>query len=475
MIPNIELTQGYQKINNLTVGRRVRRLARSKTIFVCEQCGFEAPRWVGRCPGCDAWNSMSETESQPSPAVVPHSHESPRPLDEPVAESPRGQTGLSELDRVLGGGLVPGSVILLSGEPGVGKSTLLMQLAATFGLRHGNVLYVSGEESFHQLRLRAARLNTSVPQVKAMTETLIPTILHHAEQLKPELLIVDSIQTMSLPERPGFAGSVGQVRDCTASLVQWAKSSQTPCLIVGHITKTGGLAGPKVMEHMVDVVLYFEGDRHYSHRLLRAAKNRFGATNEMALFQMGDQGLAEVANPSAAFLAERHPGHSGTVVTVALEGSMPLLVEIQALAAPAGYATSRRLVTGLDTARIGMVVAVLERRAGLFLGDQDVYAAAIGGVSLDEPAVDLGAALAIASSLRDKALPQDLVVFGEIGLTGEVRRVSGGLRRLEEAKRLGFSKALIPRSLQRELEGQIDGMELMGAGNIGEAIAKAWG
>lgn len=418
---------------------------------------------------------MAEAENSPAPAVVSQSHELPRALDEPVTEAPRFETGLPELDRVLGGGLVPGSVILLSGEPGVGKSTLLMQLAATFGIRHGGVLYISGEESFHQLRLRATRLNTLVPQVKAMTETSIPAVLHQAEQINPELLIVDSIQTMSLPERPGFAGSVGQVRDCTATLVQWAKSSQTPCLIVGHITKTGGLAGPKVMEHMVDVVLYFEGDRHYSHRLLRAAKNRFGATNEMALFQMGDRGLSEVSNPSAAFLAERHPGHSGTVVTVALEGSMPLLVEIQALAAPAGYSTSRRLVTGLDTARVGMVVAVLERRAGLFLGDQDVYAAAIGGVNLDEPAVDLGVALAIASSLKDKALPQDMVVFGEVGLTGEVRRVSGGQRRLEEAMRLGFRKALVPQSLQRELEGQVDGIEMSGVGNIGEAIAKAWG
>ncbi|HEX2954639.1 MAG TPA: DNA repair protein RadA [Bacillota bacterium] len=449
-------------------------MARPKTVFICNQCGFESPRWVGRCPGCEAWNTFAEAENLPVAALVTASHETPRPLDEPVGETPRFETGFSELDRVLGGGLVPGSVILLSGEPGVGKSTLLMQLAANFGQRHGGVLYVSGEESFHQLRLRATRLDTLIPQVQAVTETSIPAVIHQADHLSPGLLIVDSIQTMALPERPGFPGSVGQVRDCTASLLQWAKSTQTPCLIVGHITKTGGLAGPKVMEHMVDVVLYFEGDRHSNNRLLRAGKNRFGATNELALFQMGDRGLSEVTNPSAAFLAERHPGHSGTVVTVALEGSMPILVEIQALVAPAGYSSSRRLVTGLDAARVGMVVAVLERRAGLFLGDQDVYAAAIGGVNLDEPAVDLGVALAIASGFRDKALPQDMVVFGEVGLTGEIRRVNGGQQRLAEAARLGFHRALVPCSVQRDLNGQMEGIELIGVGSIGEAIVRAW-
>lgn len=400
--------------------------------------------------------------------------EAPRALSEPSMETPRLSSGFSEFDRVLGGGMVPGSVVLLGGEPGIGKSTLLLQLAASFAGPHGPVLYVSGEESFHQIQLRASRLGIKNPNLMALNETDVMSILQRAELLQPRLLIVDSIQTMVMAGRPGYQGGVTQVRECAGALAQWAKANQTPCFLVGHITKAGGLAGPKLLEHMVDVVLYFEGDHYYSHRLMRAAKNRYGATHEMALFNMEDGGLSQITNPSAAFLAERHPGSSGTVVTATLEGSLPLMVEIQALVAPAGYASSRRLVTGLDSSRIGMILAVLERRGGLFLSDQDVYASAIGGVRLGEPAVDLAMALAVASSFRDKPVPQNLIAFGEVGLTGEIRRVGGGRRRLEEAARLGFTTAVVPRSVERELGSEIDGMMLIGAGVIGEALAAVW-
>jgi DNA repair protein RadA/Sms len=449
------------------------RLARVKSIYICEECGFEARKWAGRCPGCEAWNTMTEAEPveiAPGPGPM----EQPRSLDEPFSENPRFTTGLAEFDRVLGGGVVPGSLVLIGGEPGVGKSTLLLQMAASFARLHGTVLYVSGEESFRQLRLRAGRLGVQVSEVKAVNETNILNVIAQAQELQPKLLILDSIQTMSHPERPGFPGGVSQVRDCTAVLLNWAKNRHVPCLMVGHITKSGGLAGPKVMEHMVDVVLYFEGDHYYSQRLLRAAKNRFGATHEMALFNMGDHGLTEVANPSGAFLAERHPGRSGTVVTAAMEGSMPLLVEVQALVAPAGYASSRRLVTGLDPGRVGMILAVLERRGGMFLSDQDVYASAIGGVRLNEPAVDLGIALAVASSLRDEPLTQDLVAFGEVGLTGEIRRVSSGQRRLEEAAHMGFRRAILPKSLSQELKQAFAGMNLVGVNTIAEALSEVW-
>lgn len=410
-----------------------------------------------------------------SPLTMTASGEPPRSLDEMSMETVRWESGFSEFDRVLGGGVVPGSVILLGGEPGIGKSTFLLQFAASFAVLHGPVLYVSGEESFHQIQLRANRLGIHTPDVKALNETDVLSILQRADALQPQLLIVDSIQTMAMAGRPGYQGGVTQVRECAAALSQWAKAHQTPCVLVGHITKAGGLAGPKLLEHMVDVVIYFEGDHYYSHRLMRAAKNRYGATHEMALFQMEDAGLSQIANPSAAFLAERHPGSSGTVVTVTLEGSLPLLVEIQALVAPAGYASSRRLVTGLDSSRIGMILAVLERRGGLFLSDQDVYASAIGGVRLGEPAVDLAVALAVASGFRDRPVPQDLVAFGEVGLTGEIRRVNGGRRRLEEAVRLGFTTALVPRSVERELGLGVQGITLIGASTMGEALAAVWG
>lgn len=401
--------------------------------------------------------------------------EPPRALDEPSMETFRLCSGFSEFDRVLGGGIVPGSIVLLGGEPGIGKSTFLLQLAASFAAAHGPVLYVSGEESFHQIQLRAGRLGIKEPNIKALNETDVMDVLQHSEAVQPRLLIVDSIQTMVMPGRPGYQGGVTQVRECAGALAQWAKATQTPCVLVGHITKAGGLAGPKLLEHMVDVVLYFEGDHYYSHRLMRAAKNRYGATHEMALFNMEDAGLSQITNPSAAFLAERHPGSSGTVVTATLEGSLPLMVEIQALVAPAGYASARRLVTGLDSSRIHMILAVLERRGGLLFNDQDVYASAIGGVRLGEPAVDLGISIAVASGLRDQPVPQNLIAFGEVGLTGEIRRVGGGQRRLEEAVRLGFTTALVPRSVERELGSGIDGITLIGVGTIGEALAAVWG
>lgn len=450
-------------------------LARTKTVYICDSCGYETPKWLGKCPGCAAWNSFVSVAAEPPAKLGADQGEPPKALNEPMEELPRSSTGFLEFDRVLGGGLVPGSVVLLGGEPGVGKSTLLLQAAAAFASMRGPVFYVSGEESFQQLRLRAKRLGVLSDAVQAVNETDVLRVISYAERLQPGLVILDSIQTMVHPEIPGFPGGVSQVRECTTALVKWAKAQQVPCLIVGHITKTGGLAGPKVLEHLVDTVLYFEGDPYSTHRLLRAVKNRYGATHELALFEMGDKGLIEVASPSTAFLAERHPGQSGTVVTAAMEGNMPLLVEVQALAAPAGYASPRRLVNGLDQSRVGMVLAVLEKRAGLVLSNQDVFVSAIGGVRLEEPAVDLSVALAVASSLLDKALPQDLVAFGEVGLTGEVRRVANGRQRVHEALRLGFRRAVLPRSLVKELQDQAEGMELIGVRTIGETMAKVWG
>ncbi len=409
------------------------------------------PKWFGRCPECQAWGTLEEV-GVPRAALVKLAAGVPsspaRPIAEVDIESARARpTGVSELDRVLGGGLVPGAVVLLAGEPGVGKSTLLLEVAYRWAAREGDygpTLYVTGEESAGQVRLRAERTGNVHSAMFLAAESDVSVLLGHVDQVKPGLLVVDSVQTMANPAVDGAAGGVTQVRAVTAALVAVAKERGLPVLLVGHVTKDGSIAGPRVLEHLVDVVLHFEGDRHSTLRMLRGVKNRFGPADEVGCFELVDRGIVGVPDPSGLFLNKRDVGVAGTAVTVAVEGKRPLLGEVQALVSKSSLGTPRRAVSGLDSARVAMVLAVLERRGGVKLGDADVFAATVGGMKIPEPAADLAVALAVATAARDVALPPDLVVLGEVGLAGEVRRVSGVRSRLAEAIRLGFTKALIP-------------------------------
>jgi len=427
---------------------------------------------MGRCPECGAWNSLVEQVSEPRRGP----REAPRTVSRPVAlselsadEHGRLGTGIGEFDRVLGGGIVPGAVVLLSGDPGIGKSTLLLQIAHAF--TQGNnrqALYVSGEESAAQIRMRSGRLGASSPGVLVLAETDMQAVESALAEVSPRLAVVDSIQTLYDPELESGPGTVSQIRHCATRLMRLAKETGLPVFLVGHVTKEGAIAGPRVLEHMVDTVLYLEGDRHLDYRLLRAVKNRFGSTNELGIFEMREQGMAEVENPSAAFLDERQAGRPGSAVVAVLEGTRPLLVEVQALVSPAPpFGSPRRAMTGLDRHRCHLVLAVLEKRAGLNLAAQDVYANVPGGVRIGEPAADLGAALAIASSLRDRPVRSDTVFFGEIGLTGEVRGVSQPQRRLQEAFRLGFRRCVGPRGAKR---GEKPAGEVVEVRDIAEAF-----
>jgi len=423
----------------------------SKPSFRCAECGHGVPKWFGRCPECQAWGTLEEV-GVPRAALVKLAAGVPsspaRPIAEVDIESARARpTGVSELDRVLGGGLVPGAVVLLAGEPGVGKSTLLLEVAYRWAAREGDygpTLYVTGEESAGQVRLRAERTGNVHSAMFLAAESDVSVLLGHVDQVKPGLLVVDSVQTMANPAVDGAAGGVTQVRAVTAALVAVAKERGLPVLLVGHVTKDGSIAGPRVLEHLVDVVLHFEGDRHSTLRMLRGVKNRFGPADEVGCFELVDRGIVGVPDPSGLFLNKRDVGVAGTAVTVAVEGKRPLLGEVQALVSKSSLGTPRRAVSGLDSARVAMVLAVLERRGGVKLGDADVFAATVGGMKIPEPAADLAVALAVATAARDVALPPDLVVLGEVGLAGEVRRVSGVRSRLAEAIRLGFTKALIP-------------------------------
>ncbi|MDQ3576918.1 MAG: DNA repair protein RadA [Actinomycetota bacterium] len=423
----------------------------SKPSFRCAECGHGVPKWFGRCPECQAWGTLEEV-GVPRAALVKLAAGVPsspaRPIAEVDIESARARpTGVSELDRVLGGGLVPGAVVLLAGEPGVGKSTLLLEVAYRWAAREGEygpTLYVTGEESAGQVRLRAERTGNVHSAMFLAAESDVSVLLGHVDQVKPGLLVVDSVQTMANPAVDGAAGGVTQVRAVTAALVAVAKERGLPVLLVGHVTKDGSIAGPRVLEHLVDVVLHFEGDRHSTLRMLRGVKNRFGPADEVGCFELVDRGIVGVPDPSGLFLNKRDVGVAGTAVTVAVEGKRPLLGEVQALVSKSSLGTPRRAVSGLDSARVAMVLAVLERRGGVKLGDADVFAATVGGMKIPEPAADLAVALAVATAARDVALPPDLVVLGEVGLAGEVRRVSGVRSRLAEAIRLGFTKALIP-------------------------------
>lgn len=447
-------------------------MAKVRTVFRCPECGASAPKWVGQCPGCEAWGTMVEeldAPSAPGAGALPLAARAAPPV--PIAEvdptefSPR-PTGIGELDRVLGGGLVPGSVTLLGGEPGVGKSTVLLQAAAEVAAAGAKVLYLSGEESPQQIRLRAERLGALHPRLFLAAEVALPNVVSAIEQVAPDLVVVDSVQTLVHPDLSSAPGSVAQVRECSHRLVQEAKTRGCAVVLVGHVTKDGNLAGPRVLEHVVDTVLAFEGDRHHALRLLRVVKHRFGSTQELGLFEMTETGLAGVPDPSGLFLADRRIGVPGSVVVPTIEGARPMLVELQALVVGSNLPSPRRTSQGIDSGRMSMILAVLERRAGAPLAKSDVYALAVGGVKVTEPGADLGLALAVTSAIRGEPVDPHLVACGEIGLGGELRQVAHTHRRLAEAARLGFKRAVVPYSAPQDVEG----IDLIRVGTLPDAI-----
>lgn len=454
-------------------------MAKAKSKFVCQTCGFINSKWMGKCPECGAWDSLVEervAEDRRGTVREPGlGGDKPKRLHEiTLEEEERMLTGIGELDLVLGGGLVKGSLVLVGGEPGIGKSTLLLQAADRVAREQRKVLYVSGEESLRQTKLRAARLGIVGEQLFLISENELELIFSAIAELRPDLVIIDSIQTVFQPEISSAPGSVSQVREATGQLMRLAKGMGITVLIVGHVTKAGAIAGPKVLEHMVDTVLYFEGEKHNLFRVLRAVKNRFGSTNEVGIFEMTGGGLMEVTNPSQLFLLNRPSQAAGSVVMSSVEGSRPILVEIQALAAPAPFGTPRRMAVGVDYNRSAMLIAVLEKRLGMRFQEHDAYINVVGGMELGEPAADLAIMAALASSLRSDALEPDLVVFGEVGLTGEVRAVSGAEKRVVEAQKLGFRKVVLPQANLAECKG-IKGIELMGALTLEEAFGHLFG
>jgi DNA repair protein RadA/Sms len=446
-------------------------MAKTKTIFFCTDCGTETPKWMGRCPGCGAFNTMQEHIEKPTPAgkVRVGAARQPRPIRElDIGDEIRFSTGMGELDRVLGGGAVAGSLVLVGGAPGIGKSTLLLQICDQL-CKERRVLYISGEESERQLKLRAQRLGVQPEELLILSETQLSDIVEVVEDTKPDILIVDSIQTLYSDTSESAPGSVSQVKDCTMALMQLSKQQGITVFVVGHINKDGNIAGPKVLEHMVDCVLYFEGDPNSSYRLLRAAKNRFGSTNEIGVFEMGDSGLAEVPNPSQMLLEGRPEGAPGTCVACVMEGTRPVLAEVQALVSKTSFNVPRRTADGFDFNRVALLLAVAEKRAGLKLSMFDAYINVIGGLRLDEPGADLPIILAVASSYRDSVIADDLAAIGEVGLTGEIRNVSNLSQRLSEVARLGFKKCVIPKNAPEKLEIPA-GLTVYRVRNIREAI-----
>lgn len=451
---------------------------KAKTMFYCTECGNELPKWAGQCPACKAWNTIveqpAETKRKSSvaaaTAVERQGRSKPRLMDEvETTRELRFQTGMNELDRVLGGGAVQGSLVLVGGAPGIGKSTLMLQICQNL-CRFAKVLYVSGEESERQIKLRAERLGVSGQQLYLLAETSMDDVAEAVTQLQPDVLIVDSIQTMYNGELSAAPGSIGQVKDCTMALMNLAKGRGVTVFVIGHVNKEGSIAGPKVLEHMVDCVLYFEGEQQNSYRILRAAKNRFGATNEIGVFEMADSGLTEVPNPSEMLLSGRPQDTPGTCVTCVMEGVRPVLAEVQALLAPTGFNVPRRTCNGFDFNRANLLLAVLEKRGGLMVSSCDAYINVIGGLNLDEPAADLAMVVALASSFRDRPVPGDLAAIGEVGLTGELRSVNALGQRLSEVHRLGFTKCLVPQRTGAKLEVP-DGLQLIKVRNIREALA----
>jgi len=454
-------------------------MAKTKTRYVCQECGSAQPKWMGRCPDCGEWNTLVETVITPDKGRTGRaasadllSRNVPTPLTEIAADSYRRTLlPMEEFNRVLGGGLVPGSLVLIGGDPGIGKSTLLLQMSAALA-ESGQVLYVSGEESAQQIKLRASRLNITGDGLFLLTETNMTAVLAHIEQLAPQYLVVDSIQTMYLEELQSAPGSVSQVRECTARFQEIAKGRNIPVFLIGHVTKSGSIAGPRVLEHIVDTVLYLEGEQFHTYRLLRSVKNRFGATNEIGIFEMNDDGLTEVPNPSEAFLAERLPNAAGSSIAVTMEGTRPLLVEVQALASTTTFGNPRRTANGVDYNRLLLIIAVLTKRVGLRLGDQDVFVNVIGGLQIGEPASDLAVAVAITSSVRNRPVAADVAIIGEIGLSGELRTVGHLETRLKEAAKLGFKRCLLPASTQLK-QFKSPSLELLPVRSLREALEAA--
>lgn len=453
-------------------GRRT-MAGKTKTAFICTECGAQSLKWVGRCPSCGAWNTMEEEVVTPaSPAAAgggaPHRATAMKLTAVRQDTQQRYHTGLRELDRVLGGGIVRGGLMLIGGDPGIGKSTLLLQICAHLG-QTLRILYVSGEESEGQIKLRADRLHVAPDELYILCENDLDTVLAAMQQTEPDIVIVDSIQTMNYAAVSSASGSVTQVRECTAAIMRCAKRMDVPVFIVGHVNKDGAIAGPKVMEHIVDCVLYFEGDRHSSYRLLRCVKNRYGSTNEVGVFEMGDRGLVEVDNPSEMLLAGRPQNVSGACVACTIEGTRPMLAEVQGLVSPTGFGNPRRMATGFDYNRLSLILAVLEKRAGYFFSTLDVYVNVVGGLWLDEPAVDLPVALALISGLKDAVIPDDLLAFGEVGLTGELRAVSNAELRVGEAARMGFRRVVLPYHNAVQLTKRTD-IEIVAARTVREAF-----
>jgi len=449
-------------------------MSKIKTFYQCQSCGYGSPKWLGKCPDCGSWNSFVEEKTVPqsrnapslqaygkAEAVYLHSIEG--------TDADRTSTGIKEFDRVLGGGVVAGSVILVGGDPGIGKSTLLLQAFSGLSKNSGKLLYVSGEESPQQIKMRADRLSVNSDSIILLPETSLEGILDSAAKISPYAMVVDSIQTMYTQELLSAPGSVGQVRECAAKLMLFAKKSQIPVFIVGHVTKEGTIAGPRVLEHIVDTVLYFEGDRGHSYRILRTIKNRFGSTNEIGIFEMSDAGLREVDNPSELFLSERPQNVSGSTVVASLEGTRPLMVEIQALVSQTNFGMPRRTSIGVDFNRVNLLIAVLEKRAGMHLGGMDVFINVVGGLKIVEPAVDLGIIATIASSAREVSIKPDTFVFGEIGLSGEVRAVAQAEARLKEAAKIGFKRAVIPAGNALKT-ANMEGLQIIGIKDVEEFL-----
>ena len=454
---------------------------KAKTVYVCRQCGFESIKWNGRCPNCGEWNSLEETQILPEPKRAGTASRTlspslaPMRLEDVARDGDvRYHTGAGELDRVLGGGLVKGSLVLLGGDPGIGKSTLLLQICRFMGEEH-TILYVSGEESARQIKLRAERLGVASPNLYLVTLTDAEEIALLVRENKPDIVIIDSIQTMSIGAIASTPGSITQVRECTNLFMRLAKSGEIPIFLVGHVNKDGAIAGPKVMEHIVDTVLYFEGERHLSYRILRSVKNRYGSTNEIGVFEMCDDGLRQVENPSMMLLSGRPAGVSGTCVVCTMEGSRPILAEVQALVTKTSFGTPRRMATGFDYNRMSILIAVLEKRAGFFFGNLDVYINVVGGLRLDEPAADLAVALALYSGLRDKPLDERLMAFGEIGLGGELRGVSHIAARLREGSRLGFTKCILPKQALGTLGDDVGGIDTVAVSSLKQAFSALLG
>jgi DNA repair protein RadA/Sms len=457
---------------------------KSKSIFVCQECGAQAPKWLGRCADCGAWNSLVEERAAPEGtaahryalASTASGNQGARLYDEidtVVAE--RITTGIDEFDRVLGGGLVPGSLVLLGGEPGIGKSTILLQAASHFAQQAGPVLYASGEESEHQIKIRGERLGVGRAPLYLLAETCLERIVEEIARLKPSLLIVDSIQTVYSLKLQSAPGSIGQVREAATQLLFTAKGQNIPTFLVGHVTKDGAIAGPKALEHIVDTVLYFEGERHHAHRIVRAVKNRFGAVSELGVFEMTGSGLAAVPNPSELFLSERPKDAPGSAVLCCIEGSRPILVEVQALVSTSAFGNARRMASGLDHNRLSLLLAVLEKRAGLNLMAEDVFVNVAGGMAVDEPAADLGVVAAVASSVRNRPVRPATAVFGEVGLAGEIRAISQAAVRVREAARMGFARCVLPDNNCAPSDAP-PGCELVGVRTVGEALDElmAW-